>query len=81
MVGDRIPGAIFLHPKKLRGTKWTAVLPRNREKHFLVIGVVEPETAGMPVEFVDLEAVHSRRVQRLRWRDLTDPAHWRQGWC
>ena len=29
--------------KKLLLSKWTAVTPVNREKHFLVVKVVEPE--------------------------------------
>ena len=69
-----------LSPKKLLHSKWTAVAPRRREKHFLVVEVVAPEVEGGAVEFVALEAVHSKRVQRLRWRELTDAASWRQGW-
>ena len=68
-----------LSPKKLLHSKWTAVEPRRKEKHFMVVRVVEPEVEGAAIEFVELEAVHSRRVQRLPWRSLTDPAAWRQG--
>ena len=52
----------------------------NREKHFVVVRVIEPEPPAMRIEQVELEAVHSRRVLRLHWRDLTDPQVWRQGW-
>lgn len=69
-----------LSPKKLLHSKWTAVAPRRREKHFLVTRVLEPEVEGGAIEFVELEAVHSRRVQRLHWRELEDAATWRQGW-
>lgn len=69
-----------LNPKQLPLSKWTAVVPRNRQKHFLVIRVVEPATAGDPVEWVEIEAVLSRRVQRLRWQELADAAVWRRGW-
>jgi hypothetical protein len=34
-----------LHPKKLLLTKWTAVQPVARQKHFIVTKVVEPEVA------------------------------------
>ena len=27
------------HPKKLANSKWTAVLPQQREKHFIVVAV------------------------------------------
>ena len=69
-----------LSPKKLLLTKWTAVTPRNREKHFVVVRVIEPELPSMRVEQVDLEAVHSKQVYVLHWRELTDASLWRQGW-
>ena len=69
-----------LSPKKLLLSKWTAVQPMNREKYFFVVRVIEPEPPAMRIEQVELEAVHSRRVLRLHWRDLTDPQVWRQGW-
>jgi hypothetical protein len=34
-----------LHPKKLLLTKWTAVQPVARQKHFIVTKVVEPEVS------------------------------------
>lgn len=69
-----------LSPKKLLLSKWTAVQPVNREKHFVVVKVIEPEPPAVRVEHVELEAVHSKRVLRLHWRDLTDGQVWRQGW-
>ncbi len=70
-----------LSPKKLLLTKWTAVKPRNREMHFVVTRVVEPEPPSMRVEHVELEAVHSKQVYLLHWRELTDASLWRQGWA
>ncbi len=69
-----------LHPKKLLLSKWTAVKPVAKDKHFVVIKVLEPELPGAPVEWVELEALFSKRVQRLAWRELRDGAVWRQGW-
>lgn len=69
-----------MHPKKLAGTKWTAVDPRGREKHFVVVAAVAPEHEGGPLVWVDLEAVYTGSVRRIEWRDLTDGAVWRQGW-
>lgn len=69
-----------LHPKKLLLSKWTAVAPVAKDKHFVVIKVLEPELPGAPVEWVELEALFSKRVQRLGWRELRDRAVWRQGW-
>jgi tryptophan-rich hypothetical protein len=69
-----------VQPKKLLLTKWTAAQPVAREKHFLVVNVVLPEPPETKVEFVDLEAIHSKAVSRIAWRDLRDQANWLQGW-
>ena len=69
-----------LSPKKLLHTKWTAVEPRNKEKHFLVTKVIEPEPAGSAVVSVEIEAVRSKRARIIGWRELTDVARWRRGW-
>jgi tryptophan-rich hypothetical protein len=68
-----------LSPKKLLHTKWTAVSPRNKEKHFLVTKVIEPEPAGLPVLSVEIEAVYSKRARIIGWRELSDVARWRRG--
>ena len=77
---DHGAGKNPLSPKKLLLTKWTAVTPRQREKHFVVLRVIEPEPPSMRVEQVELQAVHSGQVYRLHWRELTDTRVWRQGW-
>ena len=46
-----------LHPKKLLMTKWTALRPIAKQKHFLVTKVIEPETEIKPVEWIEIEAV------------------------
>ena len=53
---------------------------QSREKHFVVVRVIEPEPPSIRVEQVELEAVHSRQVYLLHWRQLTDASLWRQGW-
>ncbi len=69
-----------LHPKKLLLTKWTAVQPVEGEKHFLVSTVILPERQDSSVEWVEVEAVHSKAVRRIAWRELRDATRWRQGW-
>ena len=69
-----------LHPKKLLLTKWTAVAPQHKDKHFLVTQVVQPEEPSEAIEWVQIEAVFSKAVQRIAWRELKDPDRWRQGW-
>ncbi len=69
-----------LSPKKLLHTKWTAVTPHNKEKHFLVTKVIDPIPPGSPVVSIEIEAVHSKRVRVIAWRDLKDVLQWRRGW-
>ena len=69
-----------LNPKKLLLSKWTAVAPSKKEKHFIVTRVIEPEPPAMQIEFVELEAVYTRRSFTVHWRELTDVSCWLQGW-
>ncbi len=69
-----------LNPKKLLRSKWTAAQPLNKEKHFIVTKLVEPETPLQATESIELEALHSRRVLVLPWIELSDRSRWLQGW-
>jgi tryptophan-rich hypothetical protein len=69
-----------IHPKKLLLSKWTAVAPLHKDKHFLVTVVVKPEPPADAIEWVEIEAVMSRALHRIAWRELKDPSRWRQGW-
>lgn len=69
-----------LNPKKLLLTKWTAVQPIGKDKHFLVTKVVAPELVGGTTQWVEIEAVFSQSTQRLAWRDLQNDDVWKQGW-
>ena len=68
-----------ISPKKLLLSKWTALTPINREKHFLVSRVIVPED-GSPITHIDLQAVHSARTETIAWRTLEDAAVWVIGW-
>ncbi len=69
-----------LNPKKLLLTKWTAVKPVAKQKHFLVSRVIQPELPSDPIESVEIESVFSKAVQVIAWRELQDETVWRQGW-
>ena len=68
------------NPKKLLNSKWTAVKPANKEKHFMVIKLIVPDLPNQPIEYIELEAVHSKRIQLLPWQQLNDATIWLQGW-
>lgn len=67
-----------VNSKKLLHSKWTAVVPENREKHFIVTKVIADE-AGHPQRCI-LEAVHNKRSVDIPWRELTDSTTWLIGW-
>lgn len=66
-----------INPKKLKLSKWTAVEPINREKHFIVTKVeVEENTVVNCI----IEAIISGREQGIDWQTLKDSNLWRIGW-
>ncbi|OYU31685.1 MAG: hypothetical protein CFE39_07045 [Comamonadaceae bacterium PBBC2] len=69
-----------LNPKKLLLTKWTAVKPVAKQKHFLVSRVIQPVEPTAPIESVEIEAVLTKATQVIAWRELQDAGVWRQGW-
>ena len=69
-----------MNPKKLLLSKWTAVTPLAKQKHYLVSRVIQPTLPTDPIELVEIESVFSKETQVIVWRDLQDADVWRQGW-
>ena len=67
-----------INPRKLLLSKWTAVHPMNREKHFLVTELFCDETDK--VLEIELQAVLTRNSQRIAWQRLQDTQAWVMGW-
>lgn len=67
-----------INPKKLLNSKWTAVKPLNREKHFMVTEVTLDEE-GSVIDCL-IEAVLSKRTTAIDWHVLTDSEQWLHGW-
>lgn len=67
-------------PKKLLLSKWTAVQPIAKQKHFLVSKVILPEDPLQAIELIEIEAVYSKETKIIVWRDLLNSDHWIQGW-
>lgn len=64
--------------KKLLNSKWTAVTPAHKEKHFTVTEVEYLESGA--IDYMSLEAIISKRSVQVNWRDLKDIGRWKQGW-
>jgi tryptophan-rich hypothetical protein len=69
-----------INPKKLLLSKWTAVHPIAKQKHFLVSKVILPEAPDEKIEFVEIEAVYSKKTRQIAWRNLLNSEEWLQGW-
>lgn len=67
-----------ISPKKLLNSKWTALAPVNKEKHFVVTDVEFDEEQR--VVACVIEAVMSKRSAPIDWHDLHDASRWVVGW-
>lgn len=67
-----------INPKKLLNSKWTAVSPVNKEKHFIITDV-EFDEEGLVVA-TSIEAVLTKRAMAIDWNDLKDDSQWVYGW-
>nr|WP_246883210.1 TIGR02450 family Trp-rich protein [Pseudomonas protegens] len=74
----REPAVNRLNPRKLLLSKWTAAHPQRREKHFLVTELFCDEEGT--VLDIELQAVLTRRSQRMSWQTLLNDSDWRMGW-
>ena len=66
-----------INPKKLLNSKWTAVNPIKKEKHFLI---TEVEFEENEVTYCLIEAVMTKRTQALDWQELKNQDDWLSGW-
>ncbi len=67
-----------INHRKLLHSKWTAVRPVKKEKHFLVTEV-EFDEEGEVIHCL-IEAVISNRSEAIDWKQLKEASSWQQGW-
>ena len=67
-----------INPRKLLNSKWTAVNPVRKEKHF-VVTEIEFDEEGTVTHCL-IEAVISRRSEPVDWQELKNRQDWLQGW-
>ena len=67
-----------LNPSKLLLSKWTAAQPQHREKHFLVTELFRDEE-GTVLE-IEMQAVLTKRSERMEWQVLKNAEQWILGW-
>ncbi|RKF18715.1 TIGR02450 family Trp-rich protein [Alginatibacterium sediminis] len=67
-----------INPKKLLNSKWTSVSPKLKEKHFIISELELDEDDS--VLSCCVEAVLTKRIAAIDWRDLKDSTSWIHGW-
>ena len=67
-----------INPAKLHNSKWTAVNPIKREKHFLLSDIEFDEDGS--VISCKLEAIISKKTYPIDWKELKNQDKWIQGW-
>ncbi|MDO9161782.1 MAG: TIGR02450 family Trp-rich protein [Methylococcaceae bacterium] len=68
-----------INPQKLLLSKWTAVSPKNKEKHFLVTQIIKDEE-DLSIVACILEAVINGHEYQLNWQELKITSVWLPGW-
>ena len=69
---------IQINPSKLLHSKWTAVNPENKEKHFIVTRLIRNDLDE--VHLCEIEAVINKKIYIIDWKELKQSNSWRQGW-
>lgn len=59
-------------------SKWTAVNPVNKEKHFMITEL-EFDDEGEVIHCL-IEAVFTKREELINWEELRNSEQWVQGW-
>lgn len=67
-----------INPNKLLLSKWTAVAPKQKERHFIVTKLIRAENED--VIACELEAVLTHNVYETDWHELKNSSCWLMGW-
>ncbi len=66
--------------KKLLNSKWTALKPEAKERHFTIIKVYKNNEVNQIIDWVSLEAVLTKRVFKINPIELRNGLAWSEGW-
>ena len=67
-----------INPRKLMYSKWTAVKPARKEKHFIVTEIEFDDEGAVTACMI--ESVMSKRIVPIQWQALKNQDQWIQGW-
>jgi tryptophan-rich hypothetical protein len=67
-----------INPDKLLLTKWTAVQPENKERHFIIVKLIR--ASDQSIIACELEAVINHKIYQIQWQELKNSSSWLMGW-
>ena len=67
-----------LNHKKLLHSKWTAIHPQNKEKHFVLTRIVKDKTGF--IIHVEMQSILSKKRRMILRSALEDDNQWHIGW-
>lgn len=67
-----------INPSKLLFSKWTALNPTKKRRHFIVTKLIlSPDETIIGCE---LEAIIDKSITEMDWKLLKDVSYWQMGW-
>ena len=67
-----------INPEKLLLSKWTALQPQGKERHFIVTKLLRADDENIIA--CELEAVINKKIYEIDWQLLKESSSWVMGW-
>ena len=67
-----------INPEKLLLSKWTALKPENKERHFIVTRLLRSDDEKIIA--CELEVVINKNRYEIDWQLLKESSNWIMGW-
>ena len=67
-----------INPEKLLLSKWTALEPQGKERHFIVKKLLRADDESIIA--CELEAVINKKNYEIDWQRLKESSSWAMGW-
>jgi tryptophan-rich hypothetical protein len=68
-----------INPRKLLLSKWTALHPTKKRRHFMVTKLILSPDNEIIIG-CELEAVIDKSIAEIDWKQLKDANCWQMGW-
>jgi tryptophan-rich hypothetical protein len=68
-----------INPRKLLLSKWTALHPTKKRRHFMVTKLILSPDNEIIIG-CELEAVIDKSIAEIDWKQLKEATSWQMGW-